>query len=147
MTGLFGYVCPSGAFVREPGEERPLFEDPAVPSGRPGTRAPHVRLSRAGAPVSTRDLFGTGFTVLAGAEGGAWEKAAAEAARSLRVPVETHVVGAEAGLGDPAGRFPVAYGITSTGAVLVRPDGIVAWRSPGEAGLVELEAALRTVLG
>ncbi|KAB8180019.1 hypothetical protein FH610_035190 [Microbispora catharanthi] len=143
---LFGYVSPSGAFVREPGEERPLFEDPASPSGRPGTRAPHVRLSREGVPVSVRDLFGTGFTVLAGAEGGIWEKAAAEAARSLRVPIETYVVGGAPELGDPDGRFPAAYGITSTGAVLVRPDGIIAWRSPGEAGLAELEGALRTVL-
>ncbi|MFI7032457.1 FAD-dependent monooxygenase [Microbispora rosea] len=145
-VGLFGYVCPSGAFVREPGEERPLFEDPAAPSGRPGTRAPHVRLSREGTPISARDLFGTGFTVLAGAGGGAWEKAAAEAARTLRVPVETYVVGAGPVLGDPDGRFPTAYGITSTGAVLVRPDGIIAWRSPTEAGLVELEGVLCRVL-
>ncbi|WP_259404691.1 FAD-dependent monooxygenase [Microbispora sp. H10830] len=143
---LFGYVSPSGAFVREPGEERPLFEDPAAPSGRPGTRAPHVRLSREGVPMSARDLFGTGFTVLAGAEGGIWEKAAAEAARSLRVPIETYVVGGAPELGDPDGRFPAAYGITSTGAVLVRPDGVIAWRSLGEAGLAELEGALRTVL-
>ncbi|WP_373308236.1 aromatic-ring hydroxylase C-terminal domain-containing protein [Microbispora siamensis] len=31
--------------------------------------------------------------------------------------------------------------------MLVRPDGIIAWRPPAEAGLVELEGALRTVLG
>ncbi|MGI5156782.1 FAD-dependent monooxygenase [Microbispora sp. CA-102843] len=146
-VGLFGYVCPSGAFVREPGEERPLFEDPASPSGRPGTRAPHVRLSRDGVPVSTRDLFGPAFTVLAGAEGPAWEKAATEAARNLRVAVETHVVGGPSVLGDPDGRFPAAYGITAAGAVLVRPDGIIAWRSSGDAGLPELEGALRSVLG
>jgi putative polyketide hydroxylase len=30
-----------------------------------------------------------------------------------------------------AGGFAEAYGITDAGAALVRPDGIVAWRSPG----------------
>jgi hypothetical protein len=30
---------------------------------------------------------------------------------------------------DPDGRWPAAYGITHGGAVLVRPDGFVAWRS------------------
>ncbi|WP_169944395.1 hypothetical protein [Microbispora sp. H11081] len=85
-----------------------------------------------------------GYGSLRYAEGGVWEKAAAEAARTLRVPIETHVVGGGPELGDPDGRFPAAYGITSAGAVLVRPDGIIAWRSPGEAGLAELEGALRT---
>ncbi|TQS27286.1 FAD-dependent monooxygenase [Microbispora sp. KK1-11] len=146
-VGLFGYVCPSGAFVAEPGDRDALFEDPASPSGRAGTRAPHVWLSRDGAPVSTRDLFGTAFTLLAGAEGGSWEKAAAEAARAVGVPLETHVVGSAAGLGDPEGRFPAAYGIDAAGAALVRPDGIIAWRSSGHADSRELENALRTILG
>ncbi|WP_432928459.1 FAD-dependent monooxygenase [Microbispora sp. CA-135349] len=155
-VGLFGYLCPSGAFVAEPGDRDALFEDPASPSGRPGARAPHVRLSRGGTPVSTRDLFGTAFTLLAGAEGDSWEKAAADAAGAVGVPLETHVVGSAAetrvvgsaaGLGDPEGRFPAAYGITAAGAVLVRPDGIIAWRSSGHADSRELENALRTVLG
>jgi len=37
------------------------------------------------------------------------------------------VGGAE--LADPEGRFPAAYGLTPSGASLVRPDGFVAWRS------------------
>ncbi|GLW21330.1 hypothetical protein DI270_033190 [Microbispora triticiradicis] len=145
-VGLFGYVCPSGAFAAEPDDGRPLFENPASPSGRPGTRAPHVRLDREGVPVSSRDLFGTAFTLLAGPAGEPWEKAAAEAARRTGVTVGTHVVGAAGGLGDPEGRFTAAYGITAEGASLVRPDGVVAWRSRGPAAAGELEAALRTVL-
>ena len=34
-------------------------------------------------------------------------------------------------LGDAEGIFPSTFGISSAGAVLVRPDGFVAWRSPG----------------
>ena len=49
---------------------------------------------------------------------------------------------------DPEQRFTTDYGIESDGAVLVRPDGHVAWRrrsgaaDPGR----ELEAALRAML-
>ena len=32
-------------------------------------------------------------------------------------------------LRDPENGFAAAYGITATGAVLVRPDGFVAWRA------------------
>ena len=42
--------------------------------------------------------------------------------------VEVVAVGAD-GLRDPDGAFPGAYGLAPSGAVLVRPDGIVAWRA------------------
>jgi hypothetical protein len=42
-------------------------------------------------------------------------------------PVETVVVGED--VRDPKRRFLQAYGISPTGASLVRPDGFVAWRS------------------
>ena len=37
--------------------------------------------------------------------------------------------------------FPEAYGISREGATLVRPDGIVAWRSTGAFTHDELLAA------
>ena len=42
--------------------------------------------------------------------------------------------------------FAAAYGLSAGGASLVRPDGVVGWRSPGPAGRDELERALATVL-
>ncbi|WP_345531261.1 hypothetical protein [Microbispora amethystogenes] len=56
------------------------------------------------------------------------------------------MIGAAGGLADVDGLFHAAYGITEAGAVLVRPDGIIAWRSrdAGEPG--SLERALRHVL-
>ncbi|WP_160330177.1 hypothetical protein [Streptomyces roseifaciens] len=44
--------------------------------------------------------------------------------------------------GDWAG----AHGVTASGAVLVRPDGIVAWCSASEGGPGTVEQALRAVL-
>ncbi len=49
----------------------------ASQSRRPGTRAPHVWLDRDGERISTLDLFGRGFVLLAGPEGGAWHERAA----------------------------------------------------------------------
>jgi putative polyketide hydroxylase len=41
---------------------------------------------------------------------------------------------------DASGTFAATYGIEPSGAVIVRPDGVVAWRSPGQSG--DLEAAV-----
>jgi 2-polyprenyl-6-methoxyphenol hydroxylase-like FAD-dependent oxidoreductase len=55
---IFGYRYPAGAFVdNHTGEGDDLFEDPRTPSGRAGSRAPHVLVTRRGARVSTIDLF------------------------------------------------------------------------------------------
>jgi hypothetical protein len=149
-TGLFGYCCPSGAFVPEPGTGCGPFEDPAAPSGRPGCRAAHVPLLRDGEPVSTRNLYGRHFVLLAGAEGGAWTAAGAEAARRLGIAIEAWTVGGPAATGpvlaDPGRRWQSAYGVTPSGAVLVRPDGIIAWRAAEAADTGQLERALRVVL-
>jgi putative polyketide hydroxylase len=37
-------------------------------------------------------------------------------------------------LADPDSRFCAAYGISPDGAVLVRPDGFVAWRAADASG-------------
>ena len=44
-------------------------------------------------------------------------------------PVEAHRAGAD--FRDASGRFSELYGTGAEGAVLVRPDGFVAWRSQG----------------
>jgi putative polyketide hydroxylase len=45
---------------------------------------------------------------------------------------------------DPGGVFPDAYGITTAGAVLVRPDGVVAWRAADST--TASEALMRSTL-
>src|SRR3546814_7336530 len=56
-------------------------------------RAPHVWLERDGERCSTLDLFGPGFTVLAGASGGPWVDAAAVAGERLGIPVGGFSIG------------------------------------------------------
>jgi 2-polyprenyl-6-methoxyphenol hydroxylase-like FAD-dependent oxidoreductase len=101
--------------------------------GLPGTRAPHLYLEDG---RSTLDSFGTNFRLLAGSQGGPWCEAAVPWGDELAADRIT------------APAFPEAYGITPAGAVLVRPDGMVAWRSsgavetPGKAITLALNAAL-----
>jgi 2-polyprenyl-6-methoxyphenol hydroxylase-like FAD-dependent oxidoreductase len=119
-----GCRCNSPAVVVEPGEDAMLHEHPRESKGRPGSRAPHVPLERHAS--STLDLFGRRFVLLAAGAGDAWRSAALSAAQEVGLPIDSHVVG------DP--EFADAYGITSAGAVLVRPDGVVGWRAVDAAG-------------
>ncbi|MFF3917210.1 FAD-dependent oxidoreductase [Streptomyces sp. NPDC001852] len=128
----FGYAYQSaGDVVREEAEDRSWPGDPYVPDTRPGARAPHVWLLREGLPVSSLDLFEGGFTLLAGPEGQVWVRAARRAAAHCGVPLNAFTVGGGGPLEDPCGRWTVIYGVGPGGAVLVRPDGHVAWRAQG----------------
>jgi len=103
--------------------------------GRPGTRAPHVAVERDGKPVSTLDLYGFRFVLLTGPDGDAW----AAAARELPVPVDVYRFGVDL---TPATAAD-AHGLAPGEAILVRPDGFVAWRSTTPGALA---AALATIL-
>ena len=99
-------------------------------SGEPGTRAPHVWLDRDGERISTIDLFWDGFVLLTGPRGETWVDAAERMAKQLRVPLRTHTVGQGCELVPTDWDWARAYGVSESGAVLVRPDAFVAWRSP-----------------
>ena len=128
-----GYRYRSNAVVGDGSADGPTFQHPDDLHGMPGTRAPHIVLKQAGAPISTLDLFGTNFVALTGAEGSAWQTAAAAAAKALGVPIDVWRIGGEQGLEDVEGRFPDAYGVRADGVVLVRPDSFVAWRARDSA--------------
>jgi hypothetical protein len=108
-----GYRYDSLAVVLEPGGP-PLHEHPPESAGRPGARVPHVFLDRDGTRLSTLDLFGRNFVLLAGPEGAAWPAAALAVADRLGVGLDAYVVGGT-GLADPEGCFPWAYGISPSG--------------------------------
>jgi len=134
--------------VAEPGTGTALFEDPRRSQGMPGTRAPHVTLQRDGTPISTLDLFGKNFCALAGANGGAWCDCARHASAELGLPVDTWRIAAGEKVSDPESRFAEAYGLTDSGAVIVRPDGFVAWRSKdaSRASSVAMRDVLSSIL-
>jgi 2-polyprenyl-6-methoxyphenol hydroxylase-like FAD-dependent oxidoreductase len=142
-----GYRHNSPAVVLEEDGDHPLHEHPRESKGRPGSRAPHVFLDRRGVRLSVLDLFGRNFVLLAGAEGDVWCTTALRAAERLRLSLDAYRVGSDE-LADPEGRFHDAYGISASGAVIVRPDGFVGWRSRDAAGASEEVTlhALRSLL-
>jgi hypothetical protein len=106
-------------------------------------------LKRDGARISTVDLCRGRWTLLTGAQGTAWAEAAQSVARRLDLTLSVQLIGATPGWVDVAGRWDAAYGVGATGAVLVRPDGFVAWRSSGRVTNPQalLGQALARVLG
>ena len=143
MSMEIGYRYNSDAVALEPGDDRELYQHPRESAGRPGARAPHVPVERAGSSLSTLDLFGSAFVLLAAAEGQAWCDGARAAADAREVPLEAYLVG-DGEVRDPGSAFATAYGISPSGAVLVRPDGFVAWRAHDATGASE--AAIGDVL-
>ena len=129
--------------------------DPRQSRGLPGTRAPHVELSREGKTLSTLDLFVGEFVLLAGPDGDVWAAVAEATGAELGVNVRSYRIdrGATNGElvelhGDLSTPFWVAYGIGPSGASLVRPDGYVAWRAESQTADAgdRLTAVLRQVL-
>lgn len=121
-----GHHYRSTAVLNEPDDSDSVHTDPFKSGGRPGTRAPHLVIERDGRPMSTLDLYGRGFVLLCGPDGRAW----LEAARQLASPVlAAHPIDVPGGLRDPAKTFAKNHGVSAAGAVLVRPDGFVAWRA------------------
>src|SRR5262249_1469647 len=119
-----------------------VHADPRGTRGLPGSRAPHLWLERRGERISTIDLAGR-YVLLAGSAGVAWVTAAREAARaSGELPLDAYCVGRD--LMDPQDQFPAAYGISPSGACLLRPDGFVAWNS--SQSMAEPSGVLRQVL-
>jgi 2-polyprenyl-6-methoxyphenol hydroxylase-like FAD-dependent oxidoreductase len=108
------------------GAELPHARPPEQWQGQPGTRAPHLWVQRDGQRISTLDLFGRGWVLLASAP--EWGAAAQEAGRQLRADIEPLRIGANFQPGD-VDAFRAAFGIDAAGAVLIRPDGYVAWCS------------------
>src|SRR5438105_2184787 len=121
----------AGAILQEAGDEHlPLAQRPDQWKGQPGTHAPYLVLEREGKPISTLDLFGSHFVLLVGPAGQHWKAAARRTKGALHLPLDSYQIGGEAGnLIDTANTFCDAYGITATGAVIIRPDGFIGWRS------------------
>ena len=126
-----GSIYRSSAVLDAPeltAEDEPL-DNPRTPTGALGVRAPHLPLERGGEQISTYDVVGTGFVLLAGSDGQAWCAAASDAAKSLGLSLAAYRVGTDGDLVDPGGAFQAAFGIGAGGAVLVRPDAVLAWHS------------------
>ena len=110
-----------------------------TPSDRPGGRFPHVWLDMA-RKHSTLDWFDKEFTVVTGPLGDDWLEAGREVTEKTGTPLNLRKL--------PNAHAADGIHMGLRGAVLVRPDGHVAWRMPyiPENPARELATALETVL-
>lgn len=135
-----GYVSVSDAIAAEGEEPDPTVLGAYEPSAAPGRLAPHAWVRVDGRRVSTLDLFDDGFTLLSA------DRAWAAATDTSGVPLQVAVAAGGVEDGDRIGEL---YGIGAAGAALVRPDGVVAWRTElsADAAAPALAAALERILG
>ncbi|MEY3587628.1 MAG: hypothetical protein RJA47_224 [Actinomycetota bacterium] len=150
----YGYTYSSTAVVPDGTDPLPN-PDPVriyVMSTRPGHPLPHAWVERGqgGDRTSTVNLVTPGrFLLIAGEEGHSWCEAALRVSDELRVPLDAVRIGHASGdLLDPRMSWTRLREHGSRGAILVRPDRFVAWRSHDEVndphGL--LTGVLRQVL-
>ncbi|WP_399888882.1 FAD-dependent monooxygenase [Streptomyces sp. BBFR51] len=149
LNVALGYRYPQGAVVGADAAS-PVVPEGLDLTGAPGSRAPHLWLRQGDARVSTLDLYEDSLVLLSdAAQPTGWHEAATRVAAELRVPLKPYRVGGtpEADLvpDDEETDWARAHGVTRGGAVLIRPDGFVAWRSPGPAP--DPESMLRQVVG
>jgi 2,4-dichlorophenol 6-monooxygenase len=149
----YGYGYSSSAIVPDgtPEPESPDDIRVYVPSTRPGAPLPHAWIDdEDGRRRPIKDLVAPGrFLLIAGEDAQAWCDAAAELAAASGVPVDAVRIGhVEGDLFDPRCTWLRQRGIAADGAVLIRPDRFVAWRSLGAADdpAAELNVALETIL-
>ena len=116
----------------------------------PGSHLPHAWVGDAASKVSTLDLAPYGaFTLFTGIAGEAWADAAEKVGRDLNVPIKTVIIGPGREVTDIYYDWARVREIDEDGALLVRPDKFIGWRSmslpvaPDQA----LRDALTSLLG
>jgi putative polyketide hydroxylase len=86
------------------------FEDPRNPSGRPGSRAPHLVVTHGGASASTIDLFAFRWVLISGRDGNGWSDCVRRSSAARALGVVWHGIQPAGDLEDVANRFSNAYG-------------------------------------
>ena len=147
-----GFVYEQGALAPDgtPTPERDPWGGDYRPTTRPGHRLPHAWLEVKGERLSTHDLLDTkaGFLLIANPKGKAWCEAAGRVAQELGIGLKAVCIAPDGDALDTDRTWQSLSQIGEEGAVLVRPDGMVAWRAQGAAanGAVELGDALGRIL-
>jgi putative polyketide hydroxylase len=111
LLGLPEYRYHSAAIIQEKQVDGYVKSGPL--KAQSGTRFPHFWIRQGTEQISTLDLLGKEFVLFTVEDNHHWKKEAADTGIPLYI-----LSGRETDLG-----------IGSSGAVLVRPDGFVAWRS------------------
>ncbi|TQS33094.1 hypothetical protein Golomagni_06573, partial [Golovinomyces magnicellulatus] len=152
------YAGISGAaVVTDPDDEAPDFSSvnrlrQQIVSTYPGYHVPHIWVAKdaLSSKISTLDLCGNGcFTLLVGIGGAKWIIAAEHVSMVLGVSINGYSIGYGCDYMDCYQDWNAVRGVDDGGAVLVRPDHFVAWRSKSmqENASDRLTQVLRQMLG
>ena len=149
----YGYRYQSAAVVPDGTPEAPAIDDIRLyePGTRPGGPLPHAWIDdESGNRRALKDLVAPGrFLLIAGEEGQEWCTAARTLAALNNLPVDAVRIGhLDGDLFDTRLAWAQFRGITTKGAVLVRPDRVVCWRhaGPSENPVAVLGDSVGTVL-
>lgn len=119
------------------------------PTTHPGAHLPHAWVERDRTQLSTLDLVGHGaFSLIVGTGGRPWQDAVSGLSEVFGIDINTVRIGLRCEHDDVLGEWEAVREVGDGGAILVRPDRHVAWRSvdlptdPQE----ELRAALQQIL-
>jgi hypothetical protein len=142
-------------------EISPQAEPPADPvlhheiTTYPGSRVPHAWLNTRvpKKQISTIDICGhESFVLLTGIGGENWKEAAKAYTKKSGVGIKVYVIGWGGDWEDVYGDWERKREVEEDGALLVRPDRVVAWRSLGmleggvEACVAKVQSVMETVL-
>jgi putative polyketide hydroxylase len=143
----FGFTYASKSVIPDGTAAQPFVPHQYIPTATPGARAPHIWLDPR-YELSVLDLFGSGFILLA-ADRNDWAIAAERIGFESGFPIRSIDIRAEVRTLDIWHEWMALYGVGEDGAVLVRPDGMVAWRSANAADDAHgaLTTALETIIG
>lgn len=140
-------IVPDGTAATESPDDIRIY----VPDTRPGSPLPHAILEDPdNRRIALMHLVRPGhFLLIAGEDGADWCAAAVAAAKQFGIPLDAVRIGhIDGDYRDPMCAWARYRQISKHGAILVRPDRVVAWRNIGSSSspLSDLQAALTKIL-
>lgn len=122
----FGQIYISKGFVGTD-EGVPRAMKPDEWNGQPGTHFPHLWLSMNGERVPLLDVVDhQGWTLVS--ESSTWGEIMAKLNKTMTASLQFLHIGQAAQLAEQQD-FQQSFGVSSSGAALIRPDGYIAWRA------------------
>jgi len=128
----FGFQYHSDALVPDGTEIVESSVAEYRPTARPGARTPHSWVQSHGEVISTIDVYDGGFILLTGPDNADWVKATDQLREELKVPIAVFGLGSDLlPVDETSTDLLQRYGLEPSGALLIRPDGFVGFRSVG----------------
>lgn len=147
-----GFRYPNGgAFVPDDNytASKEVYDDPVSPSAVSGSRFPHSYIEETGGSgktISTIDLVKQNFLLITVDADSPWTRAASQSP----VTLDVYTLNAESSpYRDPVGDVEKKCRLQRGEAILVRPDGFIAWRgaSAEDGHEHKLKDGLAAILG